>query len=48
MNNSVKLIFLTIIIYFLMNRLQVFDFIRSKMKGYDIGIIYGVYILLIQ
>ena len=46
MNNSVKLIFLTIIIYFLMNRLQVFDFIRSKMKGYDIGIIYGVYILL--
>ena len=46
MNNPVKLIFLTFIIYFLMNRLQVFNIIHSKMKGYDIRLIYGVYVLL--
>lgn len=42
-----KIIFFTLIVYFLMDRFQVFNLVHRNMKGYDIRFIYGVKIALL-
>ena len=47
MNNDMRIISFTLIIYFLMDRFQVFNLVHRNMKGYDIRFIYGVKIALL-